>query len=96
VRSEVEHLPPSQPETSARDWAFVFYQCYRRSLANASGYDNSLCFAPLISPILEDRNFKRCELMRISNWLLIARDLRFQNGMRGEGFGKLFSVAGQP
>jgi hypothetical protein len=47
---EVAGLLPSQPETSVRDCAVLFYTCLRKSLADASGNDYSLFFRTVDLP----------------------------------------------
>jgi hypothetical protein len=41
-----------------QDCAAAFYQCFCKSLADASGYVDSLCFQPVDLPKSETRNFK--------------------------------------
>ena len=50
TRFEVARLCLSQPETSVRDCVVAFYKCLRKSLADASGYDYSLCCRPVDLP----------------------------------------------
>jgi len=47
---EVACLCLSQPAASVRDCVFAFRQCLQKSLAEASSYDNSLCFGPVDLP----------------------------------------------